>query len=201
MENTPNIGFFAESMNGQVTELLNLRRRTDLYKEILSNTENYRKAWGDGLRQMLHDSLIHMASTVGLSGEVVLYARMENLEAVQFTLGSSLSGMTEEVSKNVHRSLIKHNGSLVFQQLFNGKIMVAINFPFIEGYGQPTPPKNLAIYRPEELKAPYLIRHMEEFVQAITNWEDFDDDEPRENSQTIGFKLNFDAEQAIKTNG
>ena len=44
------------------------------------------------------------------------------------------------------------------------------------------------IYRPEELKEPFYIRHLEEFIKEITSWEDFDDDEP---SQRIGFHFNL----------
>ncbi len=195
-EKTEPIGFFRSESVATDRDLANLKKRTEIYHDVLKNTQDYRKVWTDSLRQMIGESLAHMASLVGLKGEIVVHEKMDNLEAVQFTLGSALSGMTEEVSKNVHRSLIKHNGSLVYQQLFNGKIMVVINFPYIEGYGQPAPPKTIAIYRPEEIKLPYLIRHMEEFVQSIISWEDFDDDVPQEGNQTIGFKLNFDGEQS-----
>ena len=70
-----------------------------------------------------------------------------------------------------------------------------LNYPFIENYGKPRPPKTIAIYRPEELREPYFIRHMEEFMQEVTNWEDYDDDEP---NQRIGFQLNFGADGGEK---
>ena len=198
ISNADNIGFFHPKSNE--ADLVNLKKRTEMYHGILQNTIAYRKVWVSELREMIKDSLTHMAKLVGLKGEVQTHAKMDNLEAIQFSMGSALSGMTEEVAKNVHRTLIKHNGSLIYQQLFNGKIMVVINFPYIEGYGQPAPPRTLAIYRPEEIKLPYLIRHMEEFVQSISDWEDFDDDQPRQSNQAIGFKLNFDTDQAINTN-
>jgi hypothetical protein len=202
MPNEPkpsNIGFFNDKQLDMETDLQNLKKRTEAYREILKNTETYRAVWDTNLREMIKQSLKEMNDFVSLGGEVEMHERLDNLEAVQFTLGSVLSGMKEEVAKNVHRTLIKHNGSLVYQQLFNGKIMVVINYPFIEGYGQPLPPKNLAIYRPEELKLPYLIKHMEQFIHEITLWEDFDDDEPREANQAIGFKLNFDSDHAVNT--
>ncbi len=93
--------------------------------------------------------------------------------------------MYQKVNEHINRDLIKFNGALIYQQLFNGKIVVVINYPQIEDYSQPKPPKTIAIYRPEELKEPFLIRHLEEFVQEITNWEDYDDDEPM---QRIGFQ-------------
>ena len=66
-----------------------------------------------------------------------------------------------------------------------------INYPFIENYSKARAPRTIAIYRPEELKEAYLIRHMEEFIQEITMVEDFDDEEPH---QKIGFELNFNEE-------
>ena len=80
--------------------------------------------------------------------------------------------------------------SLIYQQLFNGKIIVMLVSPHIEGYGQPKPPLSLEILRPDELKVPFIIRHMESFLKDITDWEDFDDDEPQKASSgftPIGF--------------
>ena len=125
---------------------------------------------------------------VGLNGTVEVRSELENLEAIDLTLGTVRSGMSHRVNETIQRDLIKHNGALVYQQLFNGKVMVLIQYPYIEGYGEPRPPKTIAIYRPEELKDPYFIRHIEEFMQEITLWEDYDDDEPH---QRIGFQLNF----------
>ncbi|NJN35339.1 MAG: hypothetical protein HC817_14875 [Saprospiraceae bacterium] len=93
----------------------------------------------------------------------------------------------------IKRDLVKHNGSLVYQQLFNGKILVLINLPFIEKYGQPQQPRSIAIYRPEELKEPFILRHVEALISDVTNWEDYDDDAPTQDpNQRIGFKLNFE---------
>ena len=93
------------------------------------------------------------------------------------TLGSEESGITEIINEKTDKPLIKHNGSLVYQQLFNGKVQVMIGFPYIEGFGEPRQPKVIGIYRPEEIKPPFLVRHMEDFIKEITMWEDFDDDE------------------------
>ncbi len=63
--------------------------------------------------------------------------------------------------------------------------MVMFVYPYIDGYGEPKPPRNLEILRPHELKQKYIIRHMEEFVKEITQWEDYDDDAPT--NSAIGF--------------
>ena len=170
------------------TEIFNLQRKVDQYKDVLQNTLKYREEWKTGLQEKICSILQHLITATKLEAEVVTRLEIENLGAVLLTLGTTKSGMFQKVSEEVHRDLIKHNGSLVYQQLFNGKIIVLINYPFIENYGQPRPPKTIAIYRPEELKEPYFVRHMEDFIQEITNWEDYDDEKKK---KKIGFQLNF----------
>ncbi len=172
-------------------QLSNLKRKVQQYEEVLDNTANYRETWHNTTRDSIRSILQQVIDETGLKAEVELRSDIENLEAVVMSLGQSKSGMYQKVSDEVQRHLIKHNGSLVYQQLFNGKIIVLINYPFIENYGKPRPPKTVAIYRPEELRKPYFIRHIEEFMQDVTNWEDYDDDEP---NKRIGFQLNFGAD-------
>jgi hypothetical protein len=173
-------------------QLFNLKRRVDRYKEVLQNTENYREMWKTELRAGVVKHLKSLLEVTGLDAEVEEHDELKNLESIVLTLGSTRSGLFQIINEQINRDLIKHNGSLVYQQLFNGKILVLINYPFIENYGQPRPPKTIAIYRPEELKEPFFIRHLEEFVNEITHWEDYDDDQQAANAP-IGF--NFGAKQ------
>lgn len=169
-------------------ETHNLKRKVALYKEIVSNTRAYRDEWNDNLKAMIMSTLQSYADCCELGAKISSVDDVENLGAITFTLGQVKSGIFEEVNDSIKRHLIKHNGSLIYQQLFNGKIIVMIQYPYIENIGQPRPPKTIGIYRPEEIKAPFLLRHLEEFITEVTNWEDFDDDEP---NQRIGFNLNF----------
>jgi len=171
------------------TEHFNLQRKVSAYKGIVKNTRAYREVWKNSLKDLIIKQLTDISTDVELEGKVEVKAELENLEAVVFSLGDVKSGMYQEVNESIKRHLIKHNGSLIYQQLFNGKIIVIINYPYIENYGKPHPPKTVAIYRPEELKEPFMVRHLEELITEITNWEDYDDDEP---NKKIGFKFNFE---------
>ena len=175
-------------------ETSSFKKKVEHYKEVLENTRQYREVWKISLKQTIIDRLTELAKAGGLECEIEDRSDIENLEAVVLTLGHSESGLGEPVGSDLRRDLIKQNGSLGYQQLFNGKILVLINFPFIEKYGQPQPPKTIAIYRPEELKDAYILRHMETFIADVTAWEDYDDDLPEPN-QRIGFKMNFEQEQ------
>ena len=169
-------------------ELLNLKRKVNKYSEIVQNTRSYRDAWKTELKDNIINKLTECVEQTGMDAEIEVRADMENLEAVVLNLGDAKSGMYTQVNEDIKRHLIKHKGALIYQQLFNGKVIVLIQYPYIENYGQPRQPKTIAIYRPEEVRAPYIIRHLEQFINEITNWEDFDDDEP---TNKIGFDLNF----------
>lgn len=174
------------------TQLYNLKRRVNQYHEVLENTIDYRKLWKEGLREAIFQKLSALTQQVGLKASITYREQIDNLEAVVVSLGTVESGISQKLGDSIQRGLIKHNGDLIYQQLFNGKILVLINYPFIEGYDEPTAPKTIAIYRPDELQEPYYQRHLEEFIQEVTLWEDYDDDEPH---QRIGFQLNFGAAQ------
>jgi hypothetical protein len=141
------------------------------YKKIRSNTHIYRKAWDGTIKPMLHEKLGEIINQSGLQAKVVEKTEMDNLEAVVLDLGQEESGISQRVSDNLNKSMIRYNGMLVYQQLFNGKIIIMIIPPFIEGLGQPKPPYNLEILRPEELKAPFLFRHIEKLLKEVTEWE------------------------------
>jgi len=170
-------------------DLFNLKRKVNTYKEVLENTQNYRQQWHEHLKNHIIQTLVDVIKETGLEATVTTKGEIENLEAIVLSLGDMGSGLSQHVGGQMKRELVKHNGSLIYQQLFNGKVIVLIQYPMIENYGEPRPPKTIAIYRPEELKEPFFIRHVEDFIKEITDWEDYDDDEP---NKRIGFKMNFE---------
>ncbi len=157
------------------------------YNEILANTIEYRKRWKDSLKDLIVSELEAMIEATGLNGKIETSEKVKHLEFIHLSLGTEESGISEIVNEKVNKPLIKKNGSLLYQQLFNGKVQVMVVFPHIEGFGDPNPPKVIGIYRPEEIKPPFLIRHMEDFIREITQWEDFDDDD--QVMTKIGFNM------------
>lgn len=157
------------------------------YQLILNNTKVYRERWNNHLKALITSELENMLKVTGLQGKIETSDKVRHLEYIILSLGSEESGISEVISDNLDKPLIKHNGSLVYQQLFNGKVQVMIAYPYIEGFGDPRPAKVIAIYRPEEIKTPFLVRHMEDFIKEITQWEDYDDDD--QPGAKIGFQV------------
>lgn len=157
------------------------------YQTVLANTKAYREKWNKQLKALIVSELENMLKVTGLQGTIETSDKVRHLEYVILSLGSEQSGISEIINEKVDKPLIKQNGSLIYQQLFNGKIQVMIVYPFIEGFGEPRPPKVISIYRPEEVKTPFLVRHMEDFIKEITQWEDYDDDD--QVAAKIGFNV------------
>lgn len=166
--------------------IASLKAKVSLLKETLENTKNYRNQWEPEVKPLIMDTLNMLNKKTKLGGTVEIKENLENLQVLILDLGKEESGIKEMIpDSELKRELIKSNGALVFQQLFNGKIMIMIIYPYIEGYGEPRPPKNLEIVRPHELNEGYIMRYFDEFIREITEWEDYDDDEPTMNK--IGF--------------
>jgi len=167
----------------------NIKSKVAKYNEILENTRTYRKQWHSDVKKLINSTLGKIIKQSNLNAYVEVKDEIENLEVIGMSLGTEISGIAEKLPGNkIKRPFIKSNGSLIFQELFNGKIMIMIMYPYIEGYGQPKPPKTLEILRPHELKVLFIIRYVEEFLQEIIEWEDFDDDVPEKMGMNpIGF--------------
>lgn len=167
-------------------DIRSLVSRANTYKEVLNNTLTYREEWQSKLKQSVKEILSEVIAQTGLKAEIKVNDKIENLESIVFDLGKSSSGISEHIEgSGVKRTMVKNNGSLIYQQLFNGKIMVMILSPFIEGYGESKAPRMLEILKPVELKQPFVLRHIELLLKDITDWEDYDDDQPH---ATIGFQ-------------
>ena len=173
----------------------NVKSKAVQYQKVIENTIRYREEWHDTTRKMLEEQLEAIIEETGLKATIEHKDDLDNLQAVALSLGQAASGISEQVGE-AERHLIKSKGMLVYQQLFNGKLMVSVMYPFIEGLGQPKPPKMIEILRPEELKEAYILRHTEEFLKEIISWEDYDDDMP---TQPIGFQTNFDRDNLIQS--
>jgi hypothetical protein len=101
----------------------NLSSKIARYKQVLENTNNYRNEWHKNTKPMLLKELNTVLKTFDLPKAVIIDRNnIENLEAVILDFGRTSSGITENLEDTgVKRTMIKSNGSLIYQQLFNGK--------------------------------------------------------------------------------
>ena len=166
------------------TEFRNFYTIVDGYKKVINNTKEYRAMWGKGTKEMITNVLEQLNTATKLEGNVHTEESVESLEMVVLDLGKIESGIAQRINETDTQRVFRSNGALAYQQLFNGKIVCWMNYPYIDGVGEPRPPKTIEIVRPTEINDAVILRHMELFIKELTAWEDFDDDIP----QKIGFQ-------------
>lgn len=163
------------------------------YRQVLALTDKYRKLWQDETKNLVRNSLQAVIDGTGMKATVTEKNNIENLEALILDLGRRSSGLAQMVDDtDVQRIMIKDNGSIIYQQLFNGKIMVMIISPHIEGHGDPKPPIPIQILRPEEITEAIIYGHVDQMLDVLIEWEDYDDEDKSAKVafQPIGFRHN-----------
>ncbi len=169
----------------------NLAEKTEAYRKVLQNTLTYRKAWTHSVKELIRANLSGFLKNSGLTGNVAVNSDMENLESVFLDFGRSSSGIGHSRdSAEIRNFMIKNNGGLIYQQLFNGKIMVMVHHPHIEGYGERKEPQFVEIVTPEEVSEQLILDHVGIMLDMLTQWEDFDDEGPQKKTvfNPIGFQ-------------
>ena len=170
-----------------------LKEKLEEYREVLALTDSYRATWQENTKGFIRKQLQQIIDETGMKATVTEKNNIENLEALVLDLGRRSSGLAQIVDDtDVQRIMIKDNGAIIYQQLFNGKIMVMIISPHIEGHGDQKPPIPLQILRPEEITETAIYNHVNQMLDVLIEWEDYDDEDKsaKQAFQPIGFRHN-----------
>lgn len=166
-----------------------IKDRASKYTAILNQVVTYRDAWGKGLKEQIKNMTEEILEHTGISAQIEIEERFENLESITLSLGKAISGIAENIDEENKRTIIKDKGSLIFSQLFNGKVQAWMTYPLIEGLMQPKQPKMIGIYAPPEFDDQLILTIFDSFFKELIDWENYDDDQPGQQVNRIGFGL------------
>ena len=169
-----------------------IKERASKYTSILQQVLDYRAAWGKSLKKFIRKQSETILNEAGINAQIEIEERFENLESITISLGKSISGIAENVDGITKRTIIKDKGSLIFSQLFNGKVQAWMTYPLIEGLMQPKPPLMIGIYAPPEFNEDLVLSTFDEFFKQLIEWENYDDDQPGQQINRIGFGVRHD---------
>ena len=164
-----------------------IKERAQKYTNILDQVVIFRDAWGEQLKDFIVKTSEKVLSQTGINAKIEVEERFENLESITISLGKAISGIAENVDGVTKRNIIKDKGSLIFSQLFNGKVQAWMTYPLIEGLMQPKPPKMIGIYGPPEFNEDLILKNFDDFFKELIEWENYDDDQPGQSINRIGF--------------
>lgn len=179
-----------------MTKYTAIKRRAERYTEVLQQVVDFRNKWHDGLKEFIVTTTENVLKETSINAKVEVEQRFENLESITISLGKSISGIAENIDVNTKRSIIKDKGSLIYSQIFNGKIQAWMTYPMIEGLMQPKPHKLIGIYGPPEFNESLVLANFDEFFKELIEWENYDDDQPNGSTHNrIGFGLPQDPDK------
>lgn len=169
-----------------------IKERVGKYKTMLDQVTKWRETWSKSLKKFILKEIDKLLDATDLIATVSEEEKIKGLEAITIRLGSKKSGIYAMADEsNERKDFFKEYGTLVYSQLFNGKVQVWMTFPFIEGLVEPRPPKLIGIYAPPEFTEDLIVNNVETFLKDLIEWEDYDDDDPNtpQRPQQIGFGL------------
>lgn len=164
-----------------------IKKRADKYRNMLQQVVDFRAVWEEQLKEFIKSNAESVLEHTDTNGKIEIEEKFEHLESITISLGKSISGIAEHIDKNTKRNIVKDNGSLIYSQLFNGKVQVWLTYPLIEGLMQPKEPKMIGIYAPPEFNEGLILSNFDDFFKELIEWENYDDDKPGQAVTRIGF--------------
>ncbi len=164
-----------------------IRERAAKYQDMLNQVLVYRETWEKTLKSFIMSTSEKVLEQTSITATIAVEERFENLESITISLGKSISGIAENIDDETKRNIIKDKGALIYSQLFNGKVQAWMTYPLIEGLMQPKPPRMLGIYGPPEFNVNLILGNFDEFFKELIEWENYDDDQPGQQINRIGF--------------
>lgn len=157
----------------------NLRKLINELESEKVKIQERRDYWNNQLRDILRTQLKYYVENIKSDWYVDFNNNKTNYETVSLAFGNRPSGIFDR-EEGRHLSLI--GGALHFSQIYNGKIFIWIEYPYIEdlSYHDPSQ-KGLKTLEPIELTEEVVLNVVEDFIRIII------ESENRER-QLIGFK-------------
>lgn len=173
-----------------------IKERALKYREMLQQVVDFRNTWEEGLKAFIKLNAEAVLKHTDITAQIQVEEKFENLESITISLGKSISGIAENIDKDTKRNIVKDKGSLIYSQLFNGKVQAWLTYPLIEGLMQPKEPKMIGIYAPPEFNEDLILSNFDDFFKELMEWENYDDDQPGQTITKIGFGANPQVEES-----
>lgn len=160
-------------------------RSLDDYKVSVQNMLERREEWKAEIRDRIKQVLISLRERTDIQLNVDVNEDLDNLNAVILGLPNKPSGIAElgyDPFKGEFpvKQFTKTEGYLSFNQVYNGQIVVVINYPYIEDKVSQRGAAVNGYYEPKDLTTNTIIGIVADFFDAMTKWEN-------ETRQPIGF--------------
>lgn len=126
-------------------------------------------SWQQEVKPFIRQTLQALKTQNQLDGEIKEENKITNIEAIYLDLGQTGTEIQVKDGKE-KKSLKRSEGSLMYSQLYNGKISVWIRYPKIQKLMKRKEPKILEVCEPLDLQAEHIEKHLSVFYEELTSW-------------------------------
>lgn len=143
-----------------------IQEKADYYLQVQQAIAQFRQQWEKHTRQSIIDALRDITGKVTLDWRVEENKTLENSQRVSLTFGYLI-----RVHEQGGKVMFMEEGTLLFNQVYDGRIAVTIKYPKIEIRHYKYSSKELGYFEPQEIDQAKVAHLVEQFLEAITNWE------------------------------
>ena len=159
------------------TQLQRIKSKTEEYIHSLQKIQKRHQEWTQTTKNLILQTLDKIVQSVPNEWYVGLQEYNEkapqsiNLESASLHLKNMYSGIVYKTIDSV-KSYVKYGGMLSYAQTYNRTITVSIYYPHIEQWVEKREPLFLGNFEPSEITEDLILKHLEDFLNAMTEWED-----------------------------
>jgi len=158
-------------------QLEQIKNKTEAYHKALQKIQQRHQEWVQQAKPLILQTLDKIVQGVpnewyvGLQEYNEKAAQSINLESASLHLKNMYSGIVYKTIDSV-KSYVKYGGMLSYAQTYNRTIAVIIYYPHIEQWVEKREPLFLGNFEPSEITEVLIMKHLENFLDAMTEWED-----------------------------
>ena len=154
--------------NLESTPLDRVKTAFQAYCTVVTRTNERQNYWNSTTKELIYSTL-NLLSVDLKPMQALNENSVRNFDTVCLGFGPVPTNIV--IHKAAIKGLVKMGGYLFYSQVFNGKVLVGVSYPYVEELQDPTPNKGFAILDPEEVTKEKIFEHVEHFLKELTEVE------------------------------
>ena len=135
------------------------------YQTLLQCTGAHQARWNATIKEFIYQCLSELASSPKPL-KAIKDESVRNFDTVCVGFIPSPTNIVIKIGQGA-QGLTKFGGFLFYSQVYNGKVLVGISYPYVEKLQDQVPNKGLALLDPEEITEIKILEHVELFLKEL----------------------------------
>lgn len=152
-------------------KIQNLKEKVDALNMANHNIAKNREVWATKTKPLLVEVLGQIVREFPIGWYVQKLDWDQNLEGVNITFKPTNSGIVTKTNSSA-KSYLKHGGTIVFSQSYNGEVFVIILYPYVDNFVGKSDNLILGRFNPGIIDEEFIVKKVAEFLDHMIVWEE-----------------------------